>query len=159
MSHPKQYMAGSVPRFLRQTKLGYLPMNSLVGSRSIKGDGGVNLVLDIIMLPVPEFQRMKTNVGLQHVLAPGLKADASFNPTYIIADAKHVTVPPDEPAPENFARHYFMIEFGLLTPEKPEADVPKVETPKTGGIPFAGVVREKRLTLIRSTRNYTILKE
>lgn len=118
----KRYMAGSIPRFLRQTKLGYLPLNCLIGSRVIHGERGNNLVLDVIMLPAPEFQRMKSNIGLEHVLAPSLKMDATFKPGFVIVDKKEVAVPAGEPDPEAYAREYFMKEFGLLSPEPPDGD-------------------------------------
>jgi hypothetical protein len=115
-------MAASVPRFLRQTKLGYLPLKCIVGSRLLRGDGGANLYFDIIMLPVPEFVRMRTNVGLQHVLAPALKAGPTFNPGYVLADTKQVIVPENEPDPEAYAKSHFLTMFGLLAPQAPEAE-------------------------------------
>ncbi len=117
MSQAKKYMAASVPRFLRQTRLGYLPLQCVIGSRLVKGDGGANLFFDIVMLPVNEFQRMRTNVGLQHVIAPALKAGPTFSPGFVLADAKQVIVPPDEPDPEGFARSHFLKLFGLSEPE------------------------------------------
>ncbi|CAM6000157.1 unnamed protein product [Sphagnum balticum] len=69
--------------------------------RLIKGDGGANLFFDIVMLPINEFQRMRTNVGLQHVIAPALKAGPTFSPGFVLADAKQVIVPAEEPDPED----------------------------------------------------------
>jgi hypothetical protein len=133
-------MAASVPRFLRQTKLGYLPFSSIVGSRLLKGDGGINMYFDIVMLPPPEFQRMKTNVGLRHVMAPALKSDASFQPGFILTDAKTVMVPEDEPDPEGYAKLQFMIMFGLIEPEppKPSEPLPSKNEDKS----FSGTAKE-----------------
>jgi hypothetical protein len=125
-------MAASVPRFLRQSKLGYLPINYIVGSRLIKGDGGVNLYFDIVMLPAQEFQRMKTNVGLQHVAAPALKAGPTFQPGVVLSDVKTVIVPEDEPDPEACAKFQFMILFGLIEPEQP----------RKGNGSFSGTAKE-----------------
>jgi hypothetical protein len=118
MQQAKHYMAASVPRFLRQTKLSYLPPSTIIGSRLIQGDGGANLIFDIIMLPAFEFQRMKSHVGLQHVLAPTPQpGGSSFSPAFVLNDAKQVTVPTGEPDPAHYARQYFLIQFGLLQPE------------------------------------------
>ena len=113
MPKARKYMAASVPRFLRQTKLGYLPTNSVIGSRLVQGDGGTNLYFDTVMLPVQEFQRMRTNVGLHHVLAPAPKIGPTFTPSFVLADAKEVVVPDSEPDPEAFARKHFMALFRL----------------------------------------------
>ena len=121
-------MAASVPRYLRQNRLGYLPLSSIVGSRLLKGRNGANLVFDIIMLPVNEFQRMKTNVGMQHVSAPVLNAGPGMMPSFMLTDAKEVIVPAGEADPERFAKEYFMKVFGLLNPEEPaRAELPVLE--------------------------------
>ncbi|MGB9154261.1 MAG: hypothetical protein WCD70_14370 [Alphaproteobacteria bacterium] len=116
-------MAASVPRFLRQARVGYLPSTCVIGSRLLKGDGGVNLYYDIIMLPEPEFVRMKSNIGLQHVIAPGPKMGPTFSPMFVLKDTKHVTVPADELDPVNYAKSHFMIAFGLMTPDSPQGSV------------------------------------
>jgi hypothetical protein len=139
MSHPKKYMAASVPRFLRQTSLGYLPLQCVIGSRLVKGAAGANLFFDIIMLPVNEFQRMKNNVGLQHVIAPALKAGPAFKAGFVCADTKEVVVPADEPDPEGYARNYFMLEFGLAGPTAPAAESPLCETKQS---PFSKASKE-----------------
>jgi hypothetical protein len=117
MSSPKTYMAASVPRSIRQSRLGYVPLQCILGSRYVKGGDGSNLVYDIVMLPAPEFQRMRMNVGLQNVITPGPKIGPNFQPVYVLADAKHVTVPADEPDPENYAKDYFKKIFGLTDTE------------------------------------------
>ncbi|HEV7454003.1 MAG TPA: hypothetical protein VGO07_01970 [Candidatus Saccharimonadales bacterium] len=108
-----------MPRFLRTARLSYLPTHSIIGSRYIKGADGGNLIFDIVMLPVEQFQRMRSNVGLQHVAAPALKLGPQLAPSFVLADAKEVIVPCDEPDPENFAKNYFMKAFGLITLSEP----------------------------------------
>lgn len=120
MSTSRTYMAASVPRFLRQTRLGYLPLSCIIGSRLLVGDGGSNLIFDIVMLPVQEFQRMRTNVGVQHVVEPSLKAGPSFNPVFVLADSKTFVVPEGVRDPEALAKNHFLNLFGLLTPELPQ---------------------------------------
>ncbi len=123
MSSQKRYMAGSIPRFLRQTKLGYLPLNCLLGSRIQRGNEGVNLIYDFVMLTIPEFQRVKSNIGLQHVLAPALKIDTTFSPGFVITDAKTCIVQLKETDPEGYARSYFLMQFGLIGPEAPKDNI------------------------------------
>lgn len=129
MSSPKVFMAASVPRFLRQTRLGHLPLNNIIGSRITQGDGGANLVFDVVMVPVNEFQRIKNGVGLQHIAAPALKAGPAFMPSFMLTDAKKVVVPASEPDPEAFARHYFLKEFRLLQPDVIEIKAPAADMP------------------------------
>lgn len=111
-------MAASVPRHLRQSRLGYLPMSCIVGSRYLAGDRGANLVHDIIMLPAEQFQRMRTYVALQHVVAPALNMGPDLQSIFVIHDARQVAVPDSEMDADAFARAYFFKVFGLATPEK-----------------------------------------
>ena len=109
----RKFMAAPVPRFIRQAKLGYLPMNTVIGGYLIKGDGGANMVMDVVMLPVQQFQRMRSNVGLQHVATPGLQAGPGLMPSFMLKDVKEVTVPEAEPDAEAWAKAYFIREFKL----------------------------------------------
>jgi hypothetical protein len=119
MMQGRKYMAGTVPRFLRQTRLGHLKLNCVIGSRLIVGSTGNNLYYDIIMLPAQEFARMKTNVGLQHMNAPVAQpGGASFAPGFVVTDAQEVTVPSNESDPDIFARLYFLEKFNLLVLER-----------------------------------------
>jgi len=151
MAPQRTYMAASVPRFLRQTRLGYLPLNAVIGSRLVTGDGGENLCFDIIMLPAKEFQRMRGHVGLQHVIAPVLKFGPTFNPAFVLADTKQIVVPADQLNPEEFARNYFMKAYGLIAADKPvkdknESPFSKLANECTRGVPkkissfFVGLV-------------------
>lgn len=112
-------MAGSVPRFLRQSRLAYIPAQCIIGSKQQTGDGKTNLIFDFVMLPMQEFTRMRSQVGLQHVIAPGPKIGPTLNPGFVITNVKEVTVPEEEPDPENYAKTYFMLQFGLLEPDAP----------------------------------------
>lgn len=114
MTKPNKYMAGSVPRYLRQTRLGYLPLNCILGSRAQKGNTDENLIFDVVMLPVKDFQRMRSYVGNAPVITPTLKFGSSYEPVFLLKDVKEVIVPKDEPDPENFARNYFLGVFGLV---------------------------------------------
>jgi hypothetical protein len=118
--HPlsRRYMAASVPRFLRQSRLGYLPLDCIIGSHITRGDKGNNLYFDVIMLPPREFQRMRHNVGLQYIITPHLQMGSTFNPCFILTDTREVTIPADEPDPLHYARKYFLEKFGLATHDK-----------------------------------------
>ena len=107
-------MAASVPRFLRQNRLAYLPLTCVIGSRLTQGDKGASLAFDIIMLPAPQFERMKSNVGLQHVIAPTPSPLPGVNHGFVLADTKYVVVPEGEPDPETFAKNHFLKVFGLV---------------------------------------------
>lgn len=110
---PKRFIAASVPRSLRQQRLGHLPASAIIGSKHQRGKDGGNLVYDIVMLPEPQFVRMKSNVGMQQVVSPGLRAGSDFQPSFVMQDTKTVTVPADAVDQEAFARNHFIKEFGL----------------------------------------------
>ena len=124
MTAPRKYMAASVPRSLRQTRLSYLPQSCLIGSRFLRGDSGDNLVYDIVMLPVKDFQRMRANVGLQHVFAPALRPSSEITPAYIPQDIKEVVVPAGEADPLGYAKSVFAVLFGLVAAETPLSVAP-----------------------------------
>lgn len=109
----KKYIASSVPRYLRQTKMGSLPINCIIGSYG-HGEGDTRLIFDIIMLPAQSFQRVRNSMGAQLDLTltprPG---GSAFMPSFIPKDAKEVTVPEGEGDPETYARDYFIKLFGL----------------------------------------------
>lgn len=111
-------MAGWVPRYLRQSKLGYLPENSIICTQTVRGQKGENHYTDLVMLPYNDFHRMQSYLGLQHVLAVAPSGGGAYNPFFVIKNPKHVTVPKDHPNPEAYARAYFLIEFGVLKSEK-----------------------------------------
>lgn len=119
MSAPRHYMAASVSRYMRQTKLGYVSPRYIIGSRVTKGDGGANLYFDVVMLPPPQFQNMRTSLGARQVYAPSISAEGNFQPGIVLTDIKRVTVPEGEPDPESWAKNYFMKEFGLAGSEEP----------------------------------------
>ncbi len=99
------------------------------------------------MLPEPEFVRMRSNVGLQHVVAPALKAGPTFNPGFVIADARYVVVPDGEPDPEAFARNYFITLFGLDVVPVP------VDTPKENKV--AAPEQKEKSPFQKSSKEYT----
>jgi hypothetical protein len=107
-------MAAPVPRFLRQTRLNYLPSHCVIGSYLVESKGGANLYFDIIMLPAQQFQHMKSNVGLQQIMAPNPSPLPGLNPSFVVNDVRQVVVPADEPNPEAYAKNYFLVEFGLI---------------------------------------------
>lgn len=111
MAGAKKYMAASVPRSVRQQRLGYLPAKCIIGSRVLKGNGGANLYYDVVMLPEPEFVRMRTSMGLQITQAPTMGGALSSAAT--LADTKHVVVPEEESDAEAYARNHFIAAFGL----------------------------------------------
>jgi len=125
MTAPRKYIAASVPRFIRQSRLGYLPAQRIIGSKLSPGQGSGNLYFDIVMAPAQEFQRIKNGVSLAPVVAPNPQPGLNLNASFIMADIKEVVVPPDEADPEQYAKNYFLMHFGLLIPEKPAA---KAET-------------------------------
>ena len=109
------YMAAPVPRSIRQTRLGHLPLDCVIGTRATKADNGANIIFDIIMLPVPAFQRMRMNVGMQQVVAPTLNMGSAAGGGYVLIDVKQITTPADEPDPQAFATAYFLKAFGATS--------------------------------------------
>jgi hypothetical protein len=118
-----EYIAASVPRFLRQTKLAYLPPEKIIGTHYTECSQGGKLVYDVIMLSPQQFSRMKAGIGMQLAPAPTptpLPNNGALFPGFVVSDAKRLVVPETEPDPESFARAYFLKEFGLDGASKPE---------------------------------------
>lgn len=123
MTMPRKYMAGWVPRYIRQTKLGYLPIDSVICTQNARSaESGVNNYTDLVMLPVQDFERMRSAVGLQHVLAPALSPMKIPGAAFIIRDPRQVTVPANHPDPKAYARSYFLKNYGVMTEEQLDAE-------------------------------------
>jgi len=110
-----KYMAAPIPRSLRQSRLAHLSA-CVIGSQFLKGNGDNNLVYDIVMLPVQEFQRMRSNVGQQNAATPQLSAGSGFSPSFILTNIKEITVPADAADPAGFAKAYFLNAYGIIDP-------------------------------------------
>lgn len=108
-----RFFAASVPRYIRNSRLFYLPRAAIIGSRLVQNKSG-GLVYDIIMLPESEFIRAKLLLSLVNAQSNSVDLTMSkITPAYNPVDAKNVTIPPQERDPYNFARDYFMREFKL----------------------------------------------
>jgi hypothetical protein len=84
----------------------------------VRGNDNTNHYTDLVMLPATDFHRMQSYMGLQHVLAAAPSGGGAFNPFFVIKNPRHVTVPKNHPNPDAYARAYFLIEFGVVTPNK-----------------------------------------
>lgn len=118
-SSARKYMAASIPRSIRTARLGYLPVQTIIGHRTIKKEKDINFIFDIVMLPEIQFVRAKSYLSAPDIINAQLQY-GKFTPAYTPQDVKTVTVPPGEPDPEAYARNYFMKEFGLSTASRKE---------------------------------------
>lgn len=113
MTTPRHFIASVVPRFIRTTRLGYIPMKNVIGSRLV-GDGvNSTIIYDIIMLPESEFARARMHAGMQHVIAPTPHRGETMPVGAVPSDVRHVIVPEDEADPEGYAKTYFREQYGL----------------------------------------------
>jgi len=109
----RTYVASAIPRFVRTTRLGYIPMRSVIGSRLV-GDGkNATIIYDIIMLPEAEFARARMHAGMQHVLAPTPHIGETMPVGVLPSDVKRLRVPEGEQNPEAYARAYFVKAYAL----------------------------------------------
>jgi len=108
----RKYMAASVPRSIRVARLGYLPVQTIIGHRVIKKEGDINFILDIFMLPEDQFLRAKSYLAAPEIILPALQY-GRFAPPYILQDTKEVIVPPDEEVPVEYAKAFFKEAFGF----------------------------------------------
>jgi hypothetical protein len=108
----KKYMAASIPRSIRTTRLPYLPLNTIIGCTFTKKENDINYVFDIIMLPEDQFIRAKSYLGSPAIMSADLQY-GKFSPPYIPRDTKEVIIPPDELDPEKYARNYFKKAFKI----------------------------------------------
>jgi len=110
----RKYLAAPVPRNIRQKRLGHLPLDCVIGFRATKDDSGFNIIFDFIMLPVQEFHRVKLLTGLQYSPNPAPSPGGSaVGSGYVLSNVKSITVPESEPSPKDFAKAYFIKEFGI----------------------------------------------
>ncbi len=109
---PVRYMAFSVPRYIRLSRLYYLALHAIIGSRAVRCSGGRLLVYDVIMLPEMDFRRAKLNLGIEGHGSPELSM-TRLVPAYIPIDTKTVIVPKEEKNASRYAKDYFMEEFRL----------------------------------------------
>ena len=109
-----KYLAASIPRFIRSSRLFYLPRKTIIGSRFIKPDGSIGIVYDIVMLPEREFMRASLYLGSDLGATPELRM-SRISPNFVPRDTKIVYVARDEDDPEAIARDFFIKEFGLET--------------------------------------------
>lgn len=107
-----KFMAASVPRFIRNSRLFYLPRHAIIGSRLVRPAGSAGMVYDVIMLPEIEFRRLRLYLGTETAAMPELGL-SKLTPAYIPIDTKEVFVPAGETDPWHYARDYFVKEFGL----------------------------------------------
>jgi hypothetical protein len=108
----KKFMAASVPRFLRASRLSYLPLKCIIGSWRIEIEDDINLVFNVVMLPADEFTRAKSYLATPTLTTPSLHY-GRFAPAYGFKDTKEIIVPADEADPENYAKAYFLEAFNL----------------------------------------------
>ena len=109
----RHFVAFEVPRFIRTMRLGYVPMDNLLGSRSVGDGANSTIIYDFVMLPEAEFVRARMNAGVQHVVTPAPHKGETLPVGFIPTNVKHVVAPDNAPDPKGFAKGYFMKEYGL----------------------------------------------
>lgn len=106
-----KYVAASIPRFIRTARLSHVPVNCVIASWHIPQENDINFIYDIVMLPEREFLRARMHMATPDSVNPAYQR-GRFSPTYIPRDVKTVTVPDGEANPAQYARDYFLKEFG-----------------------------------------------
>ncbi|MDD3183180.1 MAG: hypothetical protein PHD48_10325 [Alphaproteobacteria bacterium] len=113
MTVSRTYIASVVPRFIRTSRLAYIPMKNVIGSRVV-GDGkNSTIIYDIIMLPESEFARARMHAGMQHIIAPTPHIGETMPVGTVPSDVKRLDVPDGEPDPEAYARAYFVKAYRM----------------------------------------------
>lgn len=101
-----RYIAASVPRYIRLSRLPYLSTSAVIGSWRARQGDDESLIYDVIMLRPVEFNRARINLGLQNPGSPSLDM-SKLTPAYIPMDVREVLIPKDDPAPHAYARRTF----------------------------------------------------
>jgi hypothetical protein len=108
----RKYVAVAIPRSIRVARLGYLPLQTIIGSFAIVKENDLNLVFDVIMLPIAQYRHAKAHLAAP--TTPGISLQyGKFDPPYIPHNVKEFTAPPDALDSESAARDYFKKLFGL----------------------------------------------
>lgn len=112
----KTYIAFAIPRFIRSSRLPYIPMSHVIGSRLV-GDGkNATIIYDVVMLPEPEFARARMNAGMQHIITPAPHRGEVMPVGVIPTDIKKVVVPSDEEDAFAYAKDYFIKAYHINAP-------------------------------------------
>jgi hypothetical protein len=105
-----KFMAASVPRHVRSTRLSHLRGDAVIGSWHIPNPAGGFQVFDVVMQAETDFMRMKNHLS---TLTPmGVSPEAGKLPvTYMLRDTKEIDVPDSDLNPAQTAAAYFKREF------------------------------------------------
>jgi hypothetical protein len=106
------YVAASIPRFIRNTRLAHLRLGSIIGSWAIENPHSMNIVYDVVMLPADEFARAMTYLAVPAMTSPALRRE-NFNGAYSPKDIKQMVVDGTDPEARQIAVRHFVQEFKL----------------------------------------------
>jgi hypothetical protein len=107
----QKYMAASILRSIRQSRLGHLPRHVVIGSIAIERKNDLNVIYDVIMLPAAQFMRARSHLAAP---APSMHLNpGEFSPPYIPHHVKEFMVPSGAPYAEKTAQEHFKKEFGI----------------------------------------------
>ena len=121
----RRYLAGSVPRSLRASRLSYLPLDAVIGSWSIENPRDLNQTFDVIMLPELDFRRAQYRLAEGQLSTPALQR-GTLQVAYSIKDIRVVAVPADISDPYRHALGQLAQLFDLHIGRTVYSDAPSV---------------------------------
>jgi hypothetical protein len=112
MQPPQKYMAAFVPRFIRSTRLSYIPINNVIGSKMMKNERNIPMAYDLIMLPEMPFMRMKLRLGSEDMASTSL-SQSNLSPAFSLKNILEIVVPSTEANADAFAKAHFLKQVDL----------------------------------------------
>jgi hypothetical protein len=112
MQPPQKYMAAFVPRFIRSTRLSYIPINNVIGSKMLKNERNMPMVFDLIMLPEMPFMRMKLRLSTEDMASTSL-SKGNMPSAFSLKNIFEIVIPSTEKNADAFAKAHFLKEADL----------------------------------------------
>ena len=105
-----KYLATSVPRSVRSSRLGHLRTDAIIGTWHIPNPAGGFQVFDVLMQGEADFIRTKNLLG-----APSANPSmpGQMHPPYVLKDIRQLDVPESDPNPQQTAAAHFRAEFKI----------------------------------------------
>ncbi len=107
----QKYIAAYIPRYMRTSRLWYLPPHAIIGSKQVGDAVGANAIYDVIMLPEKEYMRARLYLGAQNMGNNELRRGA-WTPAFVPQFVREIDVRLTTKNPRSHARRYFQQAFG-----------------------------------------------
>lgn len=114
MGQENRFISAAIPRAMRQKRLWYFGLRSVIGSIEANTSYHGPTYFDVMMFTPTQYERARTYLSTQNPGMPGLDRGGD-NFVYIPQHVYAVEVPANEQHPEQYAKAYFREVWNLKT--------------------------------------------